>query len=1044
MLNYQFDSEQSEDQADDKFSVVGGELQNPFPGLRPFGINECHLFFGRESQVDEILLKLSKNRFATILGFSGSGKSSLMYCGVMPVLFGGFVTETGPNWNVVVARPGNNPIDALAEAFTRSKRGYLSIDQEEEHLDKKIISSILRSGRDGLVKVASQFIQKSGENILIFVDQFEELFRFKDNEDAEGAEEDVMLFVSLLIEAATNQEVPIYLAITLRSDFIGECSKFPGFTKMVNVSNYLIPQMTRDQKRMAVEGPVAVGGGRITERLVKKLLSEVGDGPDQLPILQHALMRTWDYWVEHRDGEEPIDFRHYNSIGKISHALSLHANEAFEELNTKQKEIAEVLFKSITEKGTDNIGVRRPMPLNTIAEIAAVNEEDVIAVVEEFRKPGRSLLMPPANQKLTANSVIELSHESLMRIWVRLKNWVDEEAESAQMYKRLSEAAAMYQVGKTGLWRPPDLQLALNWQKKQKPTRIWAKRYDEAFERAMVFLDTSRITYEAEQKNQELLQKRLLKKARVVSIVLGTAAVIALLLFVYGFLQKIEADRQTQEALIQSDAARDAKARTEKALEETVEAQLAAEKANADLLESNETLQQTLSKLEVQKNEAEFQKNKADIKTQEAIVATDSANQQRIRADEKTEDAIRFQNLADRYFYIQLAQSMAVKSVQVENDTLQALLAKQAFEFNKEYKGKLHDPYIYNGLYNAVSKLKGRRFNTVSAHRDAVKSIAISKRKDEIFSTGSDGTIKSFAFKNKANQLSILNALENTSGRMIKLNPSESKVAVLSDSAYVQLIDLKNENRIENIRGHSGLIYDVQFIDDKSFYSLGSDLTLRKYQDNSFRDIINLPVMYKSFDIRKGNKELAFAGIDGSVMVMDASTSNMRTIVKASGVQNHVAQFSADGSILAVGDESGMLFLYDANDNYKLIKSLHKHKSRINQIAFSGDGKMIATASFDRTVNLYELENIDELPLVLQDNYDYVFDLGFSNNSTKLITANRNGEIRVWPTNAHDLANQICDMMERNMTQEEWRIYVGEEDKVKYRYTCISKQFDKY
>jgi hypothetical protein len=76
-----------------------------------------------------------------------------------------------------------------------------------------------------------------------------------------------------------------------------------------------------------------------------------------------------------------------------------------------------------------------------------------------------------------------------MRIWQRLKNWVDEESDSAQMYKRLSDAAEMYQVGKTGLWRPPDLQLALNWQIKQKPTRTWAKRYNPYFERAMVFLE---------------------------------------------------------------------------------------------------------------------------------------------------------------------------------------------------------------------------------------------------------------------------------------------------------------------------------------------------------------------------------------------------------------------------------------------------------------------------------------------------------------------------------------------------------------------------
>jgi len=72
--------------------------------LRPFTIHECHLFFGRESQVDEILLKLSQNRSITVMGYSGSGKSSLMYCGLIPVLYGGFMTQTGPFWQVITIR----------------------------------------------------------------------------------------------------------------------------------------------------------------------------------------------------------------------------------------------------------------------------------------------------------------------------------------------------------------------------------------------------------------------------------------------------------------------------------------------------------------------------------------------------------------------------------------------------------------------------------------------------------------------------------------------------------------------------------------------------------------------------------------------------------------------------------------------------------------------------------------------------------------------------------------------------------------------------
>src|SRR5436190_7193240 len=291
--------------------------------------------------------------------------------------------------------------------------------------------------------------------------------------------------------------------------------------------------MTQEQKKLAIEGPVSVAGGIITSRLTKKLLSDIGDNQDQLPILQHALMRTWDYWVANREPGEPMDIRHYNAIGKISQALSLHANEAYDELTAGEKEIAEILFKSLTEKNQENQGLRRAAKVKVVSELAGVSEEEVIRVVECFRRIGRSFLMPGSQVVLTGASTIELSHESLMRIWTRLSNWVDEEFESAQLYKRISNAAALYQTGKAGLWRPPDLQLALNWQKKQKPTRTWAQRYDVAFERAIVFLDTSRITYEAELKNQEMLQRRMLRRARVTSIILVVFLVIALAFFFY-------------------------------------------------------------------------------------------------------------------------------------------------------------------------------------------------------------------------------------------------------------------------------------------------------------------------------------------------------------------------------------------------------------------------------------------------------------------------------------------------------------------------------
>ena len=330
---------------------------------------------------------------------------------------------------------------------------------------------------------------------------------------------------------------------------------------MINASHYLIPQMTRDQKRRAIEGPVAVGGGKIAPGLTQQLLNDAGDNPDQLPVLQHALMRTWSYWTDNRQVGEPIDLRHYSAIGTLKEALSVHANEAFDSLSEREKEICKVMFKALTERDSENQGIRRPTKLTTIAAIAGVNEDEVGRVAERFREPGRSLLMPPFGVRLEPETVIDISHESLMRIWIRLKGWLDEESKAVEMYLKLSEAAERYQEGKAELWQMPDLQLALKWREENKPTLVWSQRYNPAFERTMVFLETSEKAYLTELRNKEILQKRQLKRMRMTAFVLAIVILVSVSFSIYFLIKADEVEKVTEEAKIVELATNDEKDR---------------------------------------------------------------------------------------------------------------------------------------------------------------------------------------------------------------------------------------------------------------------------------------------------------------------------------------------------------------------------------------------------------------------------------------------------------------------------------------------------
>lgn len=493
-----------------------------------------------------MLRRLRLCRFLTIIGTSGSGKSSLVRSGLIPSLYSGFMVGAGSSWRVATMRPGEDPIYHLAAALDASP--VLGTVGDLASTNRILLEATLRRGARGLVEAVRQARIPPEDNLLIVVDQFEELFRYRlsrhDNSRNEAA-----AFVKLLLEAAQQDEVPIYIVLTMRSDFIGDCMDFPGLPEMVNGGQYLVPRMTRDEMRSAITGPVAVGGGSIAQRLVLRLLNEFGDESDQLPVLQHALMRTWDYWQVHRESDRPIDFEDYEAIGTFRSALSMHAEEAYEEASKDHgTRIVEQIFKALTDTFSDPRGTRRPTSVQYLAAISDMPEAEVIRVIEVFREPKRNFLMPPSKVPLNSRSIIDLSHESLMRCWTRLAAWAEEERVSASFYVRLSQAAAWFTEGSGGLWSNPELELGLRWRRDNRPTAAWADRYNSSFVQAMHFLDRSEEEQDRLVAEHEAQRKRKLKNTQWVAGILGALALIALVLAMVAWREKSRAEANLQLA----------------------------------------------------------------------------------------------------------------------------------------------------------------------------------------------------------------------------------------------------------------------------------------------------------------------------------------------------------------------------------------------------------------------------------------------------------------------------------------------------------------
>ena len=468
------------------------QLINPFVGLRAFEETEDYLFFGRGKEIDELLTKFNNNSFLAVIGSSGSGKSSLVKSGMLPAIYSGFM-NVGNNWRVALMQPGENPIGYLTKQL--AAEGVLYRNTEKAAIPyESIIESRLRRSENGLVHVYTDARLPGKENLLIVVDQFEELFRFsKYEKDNKLGKSDAMHFIQILLTAAQQEEYPIYVLLTMRSDFLGDCAEFRGLPEAINNGQYLVPRMTRDEIREAITGPVAVSGATIIDRLVTRLLNDINNDTDQLPVLQHAMMRTWDAWYKKNQLDTPIDFEDYEKIGTMKAALSIHADEAYTDVDTKAQEVCEVMFKALTDKAADPRGTRRPRSVADLCVLTGAQLPEISNIVEIFRKPGRTFLMPLWGIQLKDDSIIDISHESLMRVWERLSKWADDESRSSDVYLRLAESAQLKEENQRGLLKDPELKLALNWKEKNKPSEKWAEGFKTDFGKTMAYLDESRV-----------------------------------------------------------------------------------------------------------------------------------------------------------------------------------------------------------------------------------------------------------------------------------------------------------------------------------------------------------------------------------------------------------------------------------------------------------------------------------------------------------------------------------------------------------------------
>ncbi len=947
---------------------------NPFPGLRPFEFHESDLFFGRDGQSEDLIAKLIPAHFIAVIGASGSGKSSLVRAGVLPALLSGFTPGTGSDWLIALMRPGHEPIANLARALN-APDVFGSEDRQSIPLQIALTEMALYRGSRGLIEAVHQANLAINENLLIVVDQFEELFRYAREHKSDAVENEADAFVKLLLSARAQRELNIFIVLTMRSDFLGDCARFMDLPEAINESQYLIPRLTREQLREAITGPASIAGGEISQSLVNRLLNDIGENQDQLPILQHALMRTWSEWrppqhnhqLDHRPYDDrPVDRMNlccYDAVGGWRKTLSRHAEEALSELTPRQMQIAEKMFKLLTEKDRDNRDIRRLTKMKEICGVAQANLGEVADVIDIFRTAGRSFLTGPVTTELSENSLIDISHESLIRNWDTLRKWVREEAASAKEYRRLAETAYRFQGQKDELINGYGLQTALDWKKKQSPTPEWAERYFKDLPMVLNFLELSQKKQEAKsakEKNerQEKIKraKREVRRVRIFAILLAILTLLGIISTVLAWRLKFEADRKSEEAQHQKLIAE----------KQTGVANTRARKgyvANI-ILARNLYVEQKYMKV--------------------VEILNSSLPNPELTADKNSEVDLR----GFEWYYLWHLVHDEYRTLRGHTDDV---IAVTFFNNGKNLASGGRDKRIF--IWNTFD---GKQIKTLEGHTDEILTIAASLNGKLLASGGKDKNViiwDSISGKLKkvlsGSRGEIRSITFSPNGNLIASGGSDGKILIWSTRTFA----LKY-----SIQAHNKSINSVSFSNNDVIASGSEDKSIKFWSvtDDNYHETGVLNENDKVRAISFSPDSSTFASVNYKKEIIIRNPIFHYILTKRVGHKELIRsiKYSNDGRIIASSSDDGTVKIWNADDLAE-IRTLKGHSSTVNSIAFSPDNKIVATASNDSTIKLWSLDKRQPYTILNGKNKG-VMSLAFSGDGEILASGGNDNRILIW------------------------------------------------
>ena len=408
---------------------------SPYQGLKRFNFRDSSRFFGRDKLINRLFEAVNRSNLSLVLGASGSGKSSVVRAGLIPVLKKSLESQVFYDF---VFTPNQDPFDSLYRCLLNEEKDY-SFNESEAEI-------ALRAKADTLTQVI-EHLQKAEERWLIFIDQFEELFTICDDQDKRKS------FIQSLVQVAKSGNSSVKIILAMRSDFLEQFSFYPDLGQIANQNNvHLVTEMYPDELRQAIEQPAAKHGVVFEEGLVEQIITEVEGQKGYLPLLQYTLNLLWlaECQTLSTDSHPHIEDRTLNkksylALEGVRGALQKQVKKIYENLNQEEQDATKQIFlKLVNIVDTDSGSkiVSRRAYRNEFSNESIITtldkfiEEKLLVSSNEYSN--QDALQDRVSKHLKQSATVEIAHEILLSSWDTLKLWLEQEKEAIILRNWLS------------------------------------------------------------------------------------------------------------------------------------------------------------------------------------------------------------------------------------------------------------------------------------------------------------------------------------------------------------------------------------------------------------------------------------------------------------------------------------------------------------------------------------------------------------------------------------------------------------------------------